>query len=82
MKASTWQAVFATMNPSPVFETIAEFAELRADHRPTAFPEQIDDANDACQVALCGCYSRRTRAGTAASIEQTSGGIRSYDGAL
>jgi hypothetical protein len=49
MKATTWKAVFATMNPSPVFETIAEFAELRADHRPTALSEQIDDANDACQ---------------------------------
>ena len=43
MKATTWKAVFATMSPSPVFEAIAEFAELRADHRRGAFPKQIDD---------------------------------------
>ena len=36
MKATTWKAVFATMSPSPVFEAIAEFAELRADHRRAA----------------------------------------------
>jgi hypothetical protein len=38
MKATTWKAVFAAMNPSPVFETIAEFAELRADHRFNCAP--------------------------------------------
>ena len=45
MKATTWKAVFATMSPSPVFEAIAEFAELRADHRRGALPKQIDDSS-------------------------------------
>jgi hypothetical protein len=43
MKASTWKAVFATMNPSPVFETLAEFAELMAnEQRSTSF---INESN-------------------------------------
>jgi hypothetical protein len=33
MKATTWKAVLAAFNPSPVFEVIAEFAELRAKQR-------------------------------------------------
>lgn len=28
MKAATWKAVFAAMSPSPVFEAVAEFAEV------------------------------------------------------
>jgi hypothetical protein len=31
MKATSWKAVFAAMNPSPVFEAIAEFAYLRTE---------------------------------------------------
>jgi hypothetical protein len=27
MKALTWKAVFASLNPSPVFEAVAAFAE-------------------------------------------------------
>ena len=28
MKAVTWKVVFAAMSPSPVFEAVAEFAEV------------------------------------------------------
>jgi hypothetical protein len=45
MKATTRKAVFAAMSPSPVFEAIAEFAELQADHRRGALPKQIDDSS-------------------------------------
>jgi hypothetical protein len=30
MKALTWKAVFASMNPSPIFEAVAMFAEALA----------------------------------------------------
>jgi hypothetical protein len=40
MKATTWKAVFASMSPSPVFEAVAEFAELMADQRQRAHLKQ------------------------------------------
>jgi hypothetical protein len=45
MKATTWKAVFASMSPSPVFEAIAEFAEVRTDQRRRRLAKQIDDTN-------------------------------------
>jgi hypothetical protein len=36
MKADTWKAVFAAMSPSPVFQAMAELAELWVDHRRSA----------------------------------------------
>jgi len=33
MKAATLKAVFAAVNPSPVFEATAEFAEVMVDQR-------------------------------------------------
>jgi len=44
MKATTWKAVFAALSPSPVFEAIAEFAELRTDQRRTLL-KQTHDTN-------------------------------------
>lgn len=55
MKATIWRAVFAAMSPSPVFEAIAEFAELKADRQLRAFIKQINTIN--------GCT--RGQAGTA-----------------
>jgi hypothetical protein len=45
MKATTWKAVFAAISPSPVFQAIAEFAELRADQRRRALLKQTEDAS-------------------------------------
>jgi hypothetical protein len=43
MKAVTWKTVFAAMNPSPVFEAVAEFAEVMADQRRSASFKQTDN---------------------------------------
>jgi len=45
MKATTRKAVFAALSPSPVFEAIAEFAELRTDQRRRALLKQTHDTN-------------------------------------
>jgi hypothetical protein len=45
MKADTWKAVLAAMSPSPVFQAIAELAELRVDHRRRALVKQTYDTN-------------------------------------
>ena len=50
MKASIWKAVFAAISPSPVFQSIAEFVELRADQQLRALLKQIDDANASLSV--------------------------------
>lgn len=46
MKVTIWKAVFAAMNPSPLFESIAEFAELRADLQRIVVVKQLDKLND------------------------------------
>ena len=50
MKALIWKAVFAAISPSPVFQSIAEFAELRADQQLRALLNQTDDANASLSV--------------------------------
>jgi hypothetical protein len=40
MKAVTWKAVFAAMSPSPVFEAVAEFAEVMADEGRSAMVDK------------------------------------------
>jgi hypothetical protein len=48
MKAITWKAVFAAMSPSPLFEAVANFAELRVDQRRRTMLIETDDTNDSC----------------------------------
>ena len=43
MKASTWKAVFAAMSPSPVFQAISEFAELRVNEQRSQPLKQIEE---------------------------------------
>jgi hypothetical protein len=45
MKADTWKAVFAAMSPSPVFQALAELAELRVTRQRRVFLKQTDDTN-------------------------------------
>lgn len=42
MKEITWKTVFATMNPSPVFEAIAELVELRSGQQIRALVKETD----------------------------------------
>ncbi len=46
MKALTWKAVFASMNPSPVFETVAMFGEALAIKGDESRENEIDEAVD------------------------------------
>jgi hypothetical protein len=46
MKALTWKAVSATLNPSPVFEVIAMFAEGLAIRGEESRSKEIGGAND------------------------------------
>ena len=45
MKALTWKNLFATLNPSPVFEAVAIFAEGLAMNSDAAQPMKIAAAN-------------------------------------
>jgi hypothetical protein len=45
MRATIWKAVFAAMNPSPILEAIAEFAELRADQHLRTLDKRTGDTN-------------------------------------
>jgi hypothetical protein len=51
MKASTWKAVFAAMNPSPVFEAVAQFAELKSRQQRMAILNPLDDNSDLPDVS-------------------------------
>jgi hypothetical protein len=44
MKALTWKAVFASLNPSPVFEVVATLAE-ELTKGDDSCSREIDDAN-------------------------------------
>jgi hypothetical protein len=46
MKALTWKAVFASMNPSPVFEAVAMFGEALAINRDEYRANEIDGPVD------------------------------------
>jgi hypothetical protein len=52
MRTVTWKAVFAAMSPSPVFQAVAEFAELRVDQRRRALLKRIGDINNGSPVAM------------------------------
>jgi hypothetical protein len=42
-KAAIWDAVFAAMNPSPIFVAVAEFAQTRVeDHQRRAATRKIE----------------------------------------
>lgn len=45
MKALTWKAVFATLNPSPIFEVVATFGEGLAMNGDDARSSAIDGAH-------------------------------------
>jgi hypothetical protein len=50
MKALTWKAVFASLNPSPVFEVVAMVAEglaMNADESRSKETEGADDSSAA-----------------------------------
>ena len=63
MKAAIWRSVFAAMSPSPVFEAIAEFAELGADQRLRAFVKQINTTNG-CSPGEVEQWGRESHRGT------------------
>jgi hypothetical protein len=46
MKALTWKAVFASMNPSPVFEAVAMFGEALAMDGDESRASEIEGAVD------------------------------------
>jgi hypothetical protein len=46
MKAITWKAVFASMNPSPVFEAVAMLGEELAINGDELCANEIDEAVD------------------------------------
>lgn len=46
MKALTWKALFASMNPSPVFEAVAMFGEALAINDDASRAKKIDEAVD------------------------------------
>jgi hypothetical protein len=46
MKALTWKAVFASLNPSPVFEVVAVWAEGLAMNGDRSRSKEIDCADD------------------------------------
>lgn len=57
MKALTWKAMFATWNPSPVFEAVAIFAEGLAMSSDKSCSKEIDGEND---FALAKAEGNRT----------------------
>jgi hypothetical protein len=63
MKATIWKSVFAAMSPSPVFEAIAEFAELGADQRLRAFVKQINRISG-CSRGEVGTVGPESHRGT------------------
>ena len=73
MKTLMWKDVFASLNPSPVFEVVAILAERLATNGDEFCSRNIDDANDA-DTALSysqegwkepngGCHSDARRGG-------------------
>ena len=46
MKALTWKAVFASMNPSPIFEAVAMFGEALAIKGDESRENEIDGTVD------------------------------------
>jgi hypothetical protein len=44
MKVVTWKAVFAGMNPSPVFEAIADFVDAMSNGRDRVPLKKTDDS--------------------------------------
>ena len=49
MKVISWKAAFATMNPSPVFAAVTEFAEAIVDQRRRTPFIEADDTNGSRQ---------------------------------
>ncbi len=46
MKSLTWKSIFASMNPSPVFEAVAMFGEGLAMNGDESGSNEIDRADD------------------------------------
>jgi hypothetical protein len=53
IKSLTWKAVFASLNPSPVFEVVAMLAERLATNGDESRSRNIDDAKDADTALNC-----------------------------
>ena len=45
MKITIWKTVFGAINPSPLFEAIAEFAQLKVDLQQRAHVSQPNKQN-------------------------------------